>query len=139
MKIRRFSLSDYDETVSLWKKCGLKIRPGDSIGEIRLKVRRDPELFLVAEDNDKLVGTCVGAWDGRRGWIYHLGVLPSYQRKGIATALVKEVEKRMKRKGCVKVNAIIYKWNRKSRRFFEEMGYTADATTVIHGKMLKRA
>jgi ribosomal protein S18 acetylase RimI-like enzyme len=138
VKVRRFSLDDYHEVLSLWKRCGLEISPGDSYDEIRVKVRRDPELFLVAMDGSRVVGTCLGAWDGRRGWIYHLGVLPSHQKRGVATILVEEVERRMKRKGVLKVSAIVYRWNTKSRRLFEKLGYTHETTTMKFGKMLRR-
>ena len=74
-------MKDYDEVVSVWKQSGLRKTLGDNRGEIRMKIRRDPELFLVAEDSDgKIIGTLLGGWDGRRGWIHHLGVIPSHQR-----------------------------------------------------------
>ncbi|MDG6997170.1 MAG: GNAT family N-acetyltransferase [Nitrososphaerota archaeon] len=107
MRIRNFSLKDYDEVVSLWKECKLEIRAGDTIKEIKTKILRDPELFLVAIEDGKIIGAVMGAWDGPRDWIYHLGVLPSYQRTGVASKLVEEVEKRMRKKGVVKVNALV--------------------------------
>ena len=99
MKFRRFSMRDYQEVRRLWEECGLEIRPGDAREEVRRKVSRDGELFLVAEEKGTIVGTAMGAWDGRRGWIYHLGVHPSRQREGVATGLVSEIEERMTRKG----------------------------------------
>lgn len=138
MRIRNFSLTDYDEVVSLWKECNLEIRAGDGIKEIRTKILRDPEFFLVAVEDGEIIGSVMGAWDGRRGWIYHLGVLPSYQRTGVASRLVKEVERRMKKKGVVKVNALVYEWNSNSLKFFKKMGYEADRTTIFHGKHLRR-
>lgn len=105
---------------------------------IRIKLARDPELFLVVERDGKIVGSVMGAWDGRRGWLYHLGVLPGYQREGVARRLVAEVERKMKRKGVLKVNALVCRWNRKSLAFFKEMGYLADRRTIHHGKILAR-
>ena len=135
--IRAFKMGDYPEVKALWKKSGLEIRPGDSRREIQLKLTRDPELFLVAEAEGRIVGSIIGAWDGRRGWIYHLGVLPAFQRKGVASGLVSEVERRMRAKGVVKVNASIYKWNKQSLAFFKAIGYQADAMTVHVGKYFK--
>jgi hypothetical protein len=40
---------------------------------------RDADLFIVAEVRNRVVGTVRGARDGRRGRIYHLGVLPEFQ------------------------------------------------------------
>jgi len=87
---------------------------------------RDPELFLVAEHNGRVVGTAMGAWDGRRGWIYHLGVLPTARRKRVATKLIAEVEARMKKIGIPKVNALIYPWNEASVSFFRSAGYEVE-------------
>jgi ribosomal protein S18 acetylase RimI-like enzyme len=139
IRVRTFRIDDYREVRALWKKSGLEIRPGDSRTEVQLKIRRDPELFLVAEAGDAIVGSVIGAWDGRRGWIYHLGVLPSFQRRGVATRLIREVERRMKKKGVVKVNASIYKWNKRSLAFFKAGGYESDTKTIHVGKYFKRA
>ena len=124
MKFRTFDLSDYPGVLKVWSKAGLEFRPGDSEGGIRVKIQRDPELFLVAEDQGRIVGSVMGAWDGRRGWIYHLGVLPGYRRKRVATRLVREVESRMREKGVLKVNALIFGWNDASIGFFSKNGYT---------------
>lgn len=136
MRVRAFRLDDYEQVRALWVATGLEIRPGDSKEEIRSKLERDPELFLVAEEGGKTVGTAMGTWDGRRGWIYHLGVLPGWQRKGVATALVREVEARMRAKGVLKVNAIVYEDNERSSRFFVKAGYAVERRSVIHGKFL---
>jgi ribosomal protein S18 acetylase RimI-like enzyme len=122
--IRTFRVSDYPEVIEVWSEAGLEFRPGDEIEGIRVKIRRDPELFLVAENQGKIVGAVMGAWDGRRAWIHHLGVRPSHQRKRVATRLIRELERRMRRKGIPKVNALIFGWNRKSIEFFSANGYS---------------
>lgn len=138
MRVRAFAMKDYDEVRALWAASGLEFRPGDSKAEVRRKVTRDPELFLVAVEDGRIVGTVMGAWDGRRGWIYHLGVLPEFQRRGVASAMVVEVEERMRRKGVLKSNAAVFEWNDKSKSFFESMGYSPDLETVKYGKWLTR-
>ena len=95
MKIREFRIEDYPIVRDLWQTAGLTLRPGDELEDVKLKLQRDPELFLVAEQNDEIVGSIIGGWDGRRGWIYHLAVKPQYQRKRIGANLVQEVEKRL--------------------------------------------
>lgn len=67
LRVRTFRIEDYQEVRALWVASGLEIRPGDGLMEIQLKLRRDPELFLVAETEGKIVGSVIGAWDGRRG------------------------------------------------------------------------
>ncbi len=137
MQIREFHLSDYDEIANIWKESGLILRPGDDFEGIALKLGKDPDLFLVAEDSDEIVGVVMGAWDGRRGWINHLAVKPNHRRAGIGRALVGELERRLVRKGAKKVNAQVYKSNAASFDFFRSVGYEVHSDLVMIGKSLK--
>ena len=136
LRIREFSIEDYSEVVKLWRESGLIIRPGDELEGIRLKLERDPDLFLIAEETGAIMGVVMGAWDGRRGWINHLAVTPSQQRRGIGTALIRELENRLARKGTKKVNAQINQWNQKSIEFFKALGYEVHTDLIMIGKML---
>jgi ribosomal protein S18 acetylase RimI-like enzyme len=138
MKIREFKIDDYQTVRDLWQTAGLTLRPGDELEDIKLKLQRDPDLFLVAEQNDRIAGSVIGGWDGRRGWIYHLAVKPEHQRKGIGVGLVREVEKRLVAKGAKKVNAQVYKWNEKSSEFFKAIGYETQPDLVMIGKQLRK-
>ena len=134
--IRKFRMKDYDKVVSLWKIAGLVLRPGDERVQIQRKLERDPELFLVAEEDGSLVATVLGAWDGRRGWIHHLAVQPAKQRSGLGTTLLRELEERMRKKGIVKVNAFVYRTNQKSINFFTKNRYRLQDEDLIFGKPL---
>src|SRR3569623_408794 len=103
MEIREFRLADYEAVKMLWREAGLTLKPSDELPEIKKKLERDPELFLVAEDQGQLVGAVIGAWDGRRGFIYHLAIEPARQRQGLGLQLMQEVEKRLAQRGATKV------------------------------------
>ena len=136
MGIREFQIGDYDAVLRLWKEAGLVLRPGDDLKDIRLKLQRDPDLFLVATQGTEVVGCVMGGWDGRRGWIYHLAVKPSRQRQGIAKRLVGDLETRLAGKGAKKVNAQIYRSNTASLSFFNACGYEVHSDLVMIGKFL---
>jgi len=138
MPIREFNIADYDGVVRLWKESGLIIRPGDDIEGVKLKLQRDPDLFLVFEEKNEIIGVVMGAWDGRRGWINHLAVKPNRQRAGIGTALVRELERRLILKGARKVNAQIYQWNGKSIDFFKGAGYDVHKDLIMIGKTFEK-
>ena len=129
-------MEDYQEVRGIWEASGLEIRPGDGKEEVRRKLSRDRELFLVAEQDGRLVGTVMGAWDGRRGWVYHLGVLPGRQRSGVGRSLLNELERRMRAKGVLKMNAMVYDDNKRSLGLFASLGYVQDRKAVLHGKVL---
>ena len=136
IRIREFQITEYDEVYDLWEKAGLIIRPGDDLLGVRVKLQRDPDLFLVAEDSGRIVGCVLGAWDGRRGWINHLAVEPSHQHKGVGSSLIRELEKRLVQKGARKVNAQIYKSNTRSVEFFKAAGYEIHSDLIMVGKEL---
>ena len=136
VQIREFDIEDYDVLLRLWKEAGLVLRPGDELNGVRLKLQRDPDLFLVARDEEEVVGCVMGGWDGRRGWVYHLAVKSSHQRQGIAKSLLRELETRLARKGAKKVNAQVYRSNTKSLRFFNACGYDVHSDLVMIGKPL---
>jgi ribosomal protein S18 acetylase RimI-like enzyme len=118
-------------------QAGLILRPGDDREGILLKLERDPNLFLIAEEDHEVVGVVMGAWDGRRGWINHLAVRPNDQKCGIGRSLISELERRLSLKGATKVNAQIYKWNKRSIEFFCALGYEVHEDLVMIGKPLR--
>lgn len=64
MKVRQFSMKDYPAVKVLWIESGLEVRPGDSELQIKKKMARDADLFLVAEEDRKIVGTPWGRGTG---------------------------------------------------------------------------
>ena len=121
--IREFSLEDYERVVEVWQAAGLHIRPGDDKAAIARKLERDPELFLVACNGGEIVATVMGAHDGRRGYIYHVAVLPAHQRRGIARRLILEVEKRLIALGCPKLNLSVSPDNTGAIKFYQSLGF----------------
>src|SRR4051812_23549130 len=95
IEIRTFHPADEEAVLELWDRAGID-RPWLNLrAEIAEKRRRDRSLFLVAVEGESLVGSVMGAYDGRRGWVYHLAVLPDRQRHGIGRCLMDELERRM--------------------------------------------
>ena len=136
MKIREFSPKDFGAVSRLWRRSEMQIRPGDSKEELRRKLERDPDLFLVAEEESKIVGVVIGGWDGRRGWIYRLAVDPRFRRRRIARKMLLEVERRMRKKGVPRVHALVFNWNAPSLNLFESSGYEKQSNLVVVGKSL---
>ncbi len=106
VQIREFDFSqDFEAVRNLWKEvgAGIQLRRSDDPEEILKKLQRDPDLFLVATSGEKIVGTVIGGFDGRRGLIYHLAVDETYREQGIGSQLMDEVENRLRLKGCIKI------------------------------------
>ena len=136
--IRQFDFDgDYERVISLWQtiETGMHIGPSDAPEEIKKKIERDPDLFLVAELDGGIIATIIGAFDGRRGMIYHLAVHNDYRRQGIGQALLAEVEKRLKEKGCIKCLLMVLEDNETAKRFYEESGWKAVPEDLVFMKM----
>lgn len=119
-------MRDYEQIAALWRAAGLSLHLSDDEASIRLKIDRDPELFIVAEVSERIIGAVLGCYDGRRGWVNHLAVTPDQQRNGIGTMLMAELETRFRAIGCVKVNLLIEPDNGSVQAFYDSIGYARD-------------
>lgn len=124
---------DYPAVIDLWEHAGPGVHLGrsDTLDEIAKKVQRDPDLFLVAEVDGKLIGAVIGGYDGRRGIIYHLAVAKEYRRQGLGAALMVEVEGRMKAKGCVKSYLLVAPDNEDAVDFYAKRGWEVMDMTLM--------
>ena len=121
-EIRRYRPGDGPTLRAFWKTLDFKSL-GDDDDSLDRLAERNPGLVLVAEAGDAVVGTVLGAWDGRRGWLYHVGVAADRRRAGLGRRLVHEAERRLRALGCPKVNVIVRDENPEAARFWEAMGY----------------
>jgi ribosomal protein S18 acetylase RimI-like enzyme len=87
------------------------------------KMRFQPDLMLVALEDRLIVGSVMAGYDGHRGWISRIAVLPAHRHKGIGHALLSEAERRLAALGCIKVNLQVLETNSAVVRFYEEAGY----------------
>jgi len=110
---------------ALWARCGpgVQLSRSDEPAEIQKKLRRDPDLFLVAEVEGQLVGAVIGGYDGRRGMVYHLAVDPEHRRNGIGVALMRELEARLKDKGCLKCYLLVTRENSTLLGYYRALGW----------------
>jgi ribosomal protein S18 acetylase RimI-like enzyme len=135
MRVREFRRDDGDRVREFWVACGIRIRPGDDDDSLEAFAVRNPGLFLLADDDARIVGSALGGWDGRRGWLYQVAVRPDARRRGIASDLVGRIEARLREMGCPKVNLIVWEDNAEAMRFWEELGYLRERT-LEYGKFL---
>ncbi len=137
VNIREFCFpNDYAPTLKLWEniEVGIHVGRSDTPEEIQKKLKRDPDLFLVAELNEEIIGTVIGGYDGRRGIIYHLAVHKNVREQGVGAMLMNEVEKRLQAKGCVKCYLLVVADNENAIQFYENRGWREMKEDRIFGK-----
>jgi ribosomal protein S18 acetylase RimI-like enzyme len=140
LRVREFHYpEDYPAARLLWENTGpgIQLRRSDDPDEIQKKLQRDPDLFLVAEAEGKMLGTVVGGFDGRRGMVYHLAVTAQYRKQGIGGLLMDELERRLKAKGCIRCYLLVTVENESAMRFYEKRGWEHMKNVFTYGKDLK--
>ena len=125
--IRAARSRDCKAVVELWKRSGIRSKTADETYSIRIRLRRDRDLFLVAFDRSRLVATLIAGWDGWRGTMARLAVDPAYRRRGIAQRLVVTAERKLRSLGARRIGALVFTDNLQAANFWRALGYDAEA------------
>jgi ribosomal protein S18 acetylase RimI-like enzyme len=136
MKIRPFRPADEDGVVALWHACGLTRPWNDPRRDIQRKLSEQPELFLVATENDALLGSAMAGFDGHRGWVYYLAVSPQHRRLSVGRALMQEAERLLIERGCPKINLLVRSSNAEVIAFYRKLGYTQDDVVSLGRRLI---
>ena len=127
LEVRPYRDEDEDGVIALWDTV---FPDNPAHNEPRTNIRRklgvQRELFLVAVDDGRLVGTARAGDDGHRGWVYYVAVDPAWRRRGVGAALMKRVEEDLVRRGCPKLNLQVRAGNRSAVAFYESLGYAVE-------------
>jgi ribosomal protein S18 acetylase RimI-like enzyme len=136
MEIRVFTEKDAPEVIALWTRVfGYAAPHNDPATAIRKKLAVQRDLFFVATEEGRLVGTVMGGYDGHRGWMYSLAVDPQFRRRGIGRMLVHHLERALADRGCLKVNLQVLAENAGITGFYERLGYKVEPR-ISMGKIL---
>ena len=152
VRLESFQQERFQQVLTCWNQSLIY----DGIDEERFKQlilldeNFNPDLFLLALNQEKVVGFCYGirrkipylerGLEENRGWIVIMGVLPEYQNQGIGTMLCDEVEKRLKDMGTKEITLCAYSPNyffpgidkryQKAISFFENRNYVYRTESV---------
>ena len=134
-KFRKFRKNDTEAVIKLWKKCKLIVPWNDPYKDINRKLSIKDNLFIIGEMNKNIIASAMAGYDGHRGYIYYLAVLPEYQKKGIGSSLLSIVEKKLLQLGCPKINLFVRNTNIQVKSFYKKNQYTFQESE-IYGKRL---
>jgi ribosomal protein S18 acetylase RimI-like enzyme len=136
LEIVKYRSEHQDAVVDLWKKCSLAVPQNDPVEDIQKKLDFQPELFFVALLGGKLIGSVMVGYEGHRGWLNYLAVLPEYQKRGYGRKLVERTIDELKKLGCLKVNLQVRRSNISAVEFYKHLGFKDDDVISL-GKRLK--
>jgi len=121
---------------ALWRECLADDPLWEAGAVMPASPSSHPAMLLVASDGTNVVGSIMAGYDGHRGSIYALAVLPAYRFDQIATNLVIEAEKQLIAAGCTKINLQIRSSSAQAQQFYKTLGYAAE-DRISMGKRLE--
>lgn len=121
LKIREAKKEDLKEVFKVELKCFPDPYPMDLLKKL---LSAYPETFLVAELEGKIVGYVIA---GIRwltvGHVLAIAVDPDYRKRGIGSALMKEVFRRFQKRGATLVRLEVRKSNIEAIKFYRALGF----------------
>lgn len=95
-----------------------------------------PTLFSLPRGDGDVIGSLIVAWDGWRGSFYRLAVDTAWRRRGIATALVRAGEERLRELGAIRLTALVASADREAIGLWRSVGYECQPGTSRYVRML---
>ncbi|WCJ51776.1 GNAT family N-acetyltransferase [Lentilactobacillus buchneri] len=137
---RKMQAEDYPNAYALWQQVpGMNLREfDDSFEEISRLLRFNPNFCFVAETktDKQIIGSILGATDGRRGTIYHLAVAPGYQNQGLGTQLVNKVIEQLQAVGIHKIFVKVMKDNLAGQSFWQHLKFVKRSDVIRFNKII---
>jgi len=137
MKIISANKKDIKEITKLFKIPEFKLAYGRYMDETFYKIYLNKNYFLVAEEGKEIIGAMMGEEIKGKGVImWYLATKKQYRKKGVATSLLKEFERRCKKKGIrwIMGHSIIKK---DLIKFYEKNRYKRGVNCIEYAKELK--
>jgi ribosomal protein S18 acetylase RimI-like enzyme len=129
-RVRDATASDLPAVLVLWRTAAAFPAVGESPESLARLLAFDPGALLVAEQAGELVGAVIAAWNGWRGSFYRLAVTPTMRRRGVATLLVREGERRLGACGALRIDAIVAGEDEPACGLWRALGYERQADRV---------
>jgi ribosomal protein S18 acetylase RimI-like enzyme len=131
VSIRLATADDIPAVLALWDHArSAAASTPDNPAAVERLIEHTGDALLVAERQGRLVGVLVAAWDGWRGNMYRLAVLPESRRLGIARRLVQAGHDRLREKGAKRVTALVAEQEPDAAALWRALGYERDEYVV---------
>ena len=121
-QLQPMTVADYDEVIALWNTCE-GVRANETPNEFARILTRNPGLCSVIRKGTELAAAVLACHDGRRGYLYHLGVSPQFRRHGLGRLLVKHSLARLKAAGISRCTIFVIRGNQVGEAFWKRIGW----------------
>jgi ribosomal protein S18 acetylase RimI-like enzyme len=114
--------ADYDEVISLWNTCE-GVRANETPEEFARILARNHGLCSVVRRGSELAAAVLACHDGRRGYLYHLGVAAEFRRHGLGRLLVEHSLRQLKAEGISRCTIFVIRGNEAGEAFWKRIGW----------------
>lgn len=123
MQVRSFQLSDATHVTNLLQIALSEDCYEDTRRAFARQLSFDPELIVVVEEEEEVLGVLIATIDQNMGCIYRVAVHPDYRRRGVGKMLVKAAEQRFQQRNISNIVVAGDEHNKLAMPLYEAMGY----------------
>jgi len=138
--IRPYQPTDYEQVVALYQQSelygGQFDENRDSEERLQKRIEADPHAILVAEQDNKIVGTVSLVEDGRVAWLFRFAVRKGEQEHAIAQGLSDAALTALKAKGHNQVLVYAPVGNERLDSRYEKLGFNQGGDYTCYWKNL---
>ncbi|MCC6510588.1 MAG: GNAT family N-acetyltransferase [Pirellulaceae bacterium] len=121
-----FEIRDYEDrdqagVLALWAECFPELVRSKELIERKRAIQPDP--FLVALQDQQVVGSAIGGIDGISAWIYMVAVATHARRQGIGRQIVLTMEQRLRATGAQRINLQTLAGRDELVEFYQSLNY----------------
>lgn len=127
--------ADHQQVVALWNACE-GVRANETPDELARILDRNPGLSLVIRRGTDLAAAVLCCHDGRRGYLYHLGVDPRFRKLGLGQALVERSLAGLKAAGIQRCSIFLIVDNESGEAFWRRVGWRERTDLKVMAKDL---
>jgi ribosomal protein S18 acetylase RimI-like enzyme len=140
VSICEMSMADYPVLLEIWQSdAGIGLGPGDDEAGIARYLKRNAGMSFVAKLGSKIIGTILAGHDGRRGYIYHLFVVPEHRGQKVGHQLLEHSLTAMDKEGIPRCIITVLKENSVGNDFWRAKKWTSVDFVNVYSTTLSSA
>ena len=129
--IRPIRGGEDEAVIALWTASGLTRQWNDPVADLNLAKDGATSTLLVAADEAGISGTVMVGFDGHRGWVYYLAVVPDRRRSGLGRDLMMAAQDWLKKRGAPKLQLMVRSDNEAALGFYHRLGLERQDVIVL--------
>jgi N-acetylglutamate synthase len=117
-ELSAMQMTDYEDVMALWSACE-GVRVNETRQELERILDRNPGLSATIRVGNRLAAAVLCCHDGRRGYLYHLGVAAEFRKLGVA----RELLQKLKGEGISRCTIFVIAGNESGEAFWRRTGW----------------